>query len=1553
MGKASCGSPPAFAIGRALIAAGVEHRFPGCVASLVGRRKRLSETVSEDFLSQRESPAEFASFERMSGASIGTVAVIGGGIAGMQAALDLARAGFRVLLVEEGPAVGGRMVQLDKTFPTNDCSMCTISPRLVELERHPNIELYPDSEVLGLEGEPGAFRLRLRRKPRFVDLNRCNGCGDCVDTCPVILPNEFEGFLGVRKAIWKPYPQAVPRAMAISKRGEPPCAQACPAGVQVQGYVALAAMGRWAEAYALIRKRNPFVSTCGRICHHPCELACNRAQVDDPLAIQAIKRSLADWYGDRRAAGEDPAPAPRGAVDPRKPKIAVVGGGPAGLTAARDLALMGYPVTVLEGSDQLGGVLAQAIPEFRLPRHRLQQDLADILAAGFEVRLNFRWGQDFTLEDLRREGFLAVFLATGCPEPLRLTTDSEGSPLPGLDLGGITTGLSFLREVKAGRLTELCGKVVVIGGGNVAIDAARTALRLGAREVELVCLESWQEMPAYSWEVRAAVEEGVRLSCGWGPAAFWGRNGNVEAAEFRRCVRVWDDAGRFAPSFTEERYRTPADYVIVAIGQRFQKGPFLADPVFAKGDGLLRVDPLTLQTQIPWVFAGGDLVTGPRSVVEAVAQGHQAAESIDRFCRGLDLREGRSNDKPSPAKLPDRPVPRKSRVPIHVRKFGGPGDFDESEQTLPTAAAQAEASRCLACGDCSRCMACVEACQAGAVIHEMIAEEIVVEVGAVILAPGVEPVDPTCRPEFGFGQFTNVVTSVQVERMLSASGPTGGHLRRPSDGASPRRVAWIQCVGSRDLAAGEPYCSSVCCMYAVKQALVAVEHDPNLEATIFYQDLRAFGKGFEGFVRRAQATGRITFRAGSVAAVKEKPGSKDLVLRVLTEEGKPAEEVYDLVVLSVGLRPSPSGVEVAKRLGIRVGPTGFPQTTIEEPVSTSRSDVFVAGAFREVVDIPEAVTSASAAAAKVMAFLRDAERRPARPVQHREWRSVETEPPRIGVFVCRCGANIARVVSVPDIVSYAATLPGVVYTEENVYTCSTDTQERIKKLIADYRLNRIVVASCSPRTHEPLFRQTLREAGLNPYLFEMANIRDQCSWVHYDCPEAATQKAKSLVRAAVFKVAQLRPIGEMIVPLTKSVLVVGGGIAGLVAADSLAAQGIQVVLVEKTNHLGGLLRKKHFLPGGRDPERLLNTFVGRVCANPWVEVLTGCLVESVAGHVGKFRVLLNQGGERLERVVGAIIVATGAQPYLPTEYGYGAIPQVITQHELEAMLRANNRPADVKKVVMIQCVGSRNDQRPYCSRVCCIQAVTNAILLKERWPEVEVVVLYRQMRTYGNHELAYARARQLGVVFLRLEETSTPEVLPDRPLRVRFREMNLRRVMEIEADLLVLSVGVERDPSSASLAQILKVPLDGDGFFQEAHMKLRPVDFASEGIFLAGLAHGPKLVEETIIQALAAAGRAGSLLAQEVLIRPGTVAAVDKSRCAACLTCMRVCPFGAISLSGEGVVQVEPLSCQGCGACVAKCPRRALHLEPFTEEELLAKVKALVQSEWVATAVGG
>jgi heterodisulfide reductase subunit A-like polyferredoxin len=1481
------------------------------------------------------------------------VAVVGGGIAGMQAALDLARAGFQVVLIEEGPALGGRMVQLDKTFPTNDCSMCTISPRLVELERHPNIEIHPDSEVLGLEGEPGAFRLRWRRKPRFVDLNRCNGCGDCLDACPVILPSEFEGSVGVRKAIWKPYPQAVPRAMVISKRGEAPCAQACPAGVQVQGYVALAAVGRWAEAYALVRKRNPFVSTCGRICHHPCELACNRAQIDDPVAIRAIKRSAADWCGDRLSGGVHPASPPEAVPDPKKPKIAIVGGGPAGLTAARDLALMGYPVTVFEASDRLGGVLAQAIPEFRLPRIRLEQDLSDILAAGFEVRLGREWGRDFTLDDLRREGFYSVFLATGCPDPVRLTTDPEGGPVPGLHLGGITFGLTFLREVKAGRLRKIPSKVVVIGGGNVAIDAARTALRLGAREVELVCLEAREEMPAYPWEIEAAVEEGIRLSCGWGPANFWGRDGVVEVAEFRRCVRVWDDGGRFSPSFAGEGYRTAAEYVIVAIGQRSRQGIFAAEPVFANGGESLSVDPETLQTQVPWIFAGGDLVTGPRSVVEAVAQGHQAAESIDRFCRGADLREGRTNAKKPAAGLPDRPVVRKRRVPISVRKYCGTGDFGEAEQTLPAPLAEAEASRCLACGDCSGCLACVEACQAQAVIHEMTPEEVEVEVGAVILAPGVEAVDPTSRPEFGFGQFANVLTSIQVERMLSASGPTGGHLRRPSDGASPRRVAWIQCVGSRDLANGEPYCSSVCCMYAVKQALVAVEHDPTLQATIFFNDLRAVGKGFEAFVRRAQATGRITFRLAPVAAVKEKPRTRELVLRVLREDGKPEEEVFDLVVLSLGLRASARGVRLAERLGLRMKPTGFLWTSPEDPVATSRVGVFVAGAFREVVDISEAVTSASAATARVMALLRDAERRPVLSASPVPQISAGLESPRIGVFVCRCGANIARVVSVDELVKHAAGLPAVVYVEDNLYTCSSETQERIKKIIADYGLNRIVVASCSPRTHEPLFRQTLREAGLNPYLFEMANIRDQCSWVHYDCPKAATEKAKSLVRAAVLKAARLRPVREWVVPLTKSVLVIGGGIAGLVAADALAGQGFQVVLVEKTEKLGGLLRKKRFLPGGVDVQVLLGKFMDRVGATDKVEVLAGCVVEGVSGHVGKFRVLLNCGGRRLERVVGAIVVATGAQPYVPTEYGYGAIPRVITQHELEAMLDNGDLPPELKKVVMIQCVGSRNESRPYCSRVCCVQAVTNAILLKERWPDVEVIVLYRHIRTYGSHELAYARARQLGVVFLRLEDGAEPEVIPGVPLRVRFREVNIRRSVEIHADLVVLSVGVEGNPAGAALAQILKVPLDGEGFFLEAHMKLRPVDFASEGIFVAGLAHGPKLVEETLIQALAAAGRVGALLGQEVLVRPGTVAVVEKSRCAACLTCVRVCPFGAVGPSVEGVVQVEPLSCQGCGACVAKCPRRALSLEPFTEEELFAKVRALVQPEWVSFVGGG
>ncbi|MDW8079488.1 MAG: FAD-dependent oxidoreductase [Thermoguttaceae bacterium] len=1478
------------------------------------------------------------------------VAVVGGGIAGMQAALDLAQAGFRVILIEQSPAIGGRMVQLDKTFPTNDCSMCTISPRLVEIERHPNIRLLTGTEVLGLEGGAGHFRLRVRRQPRFVDISRCNSCGDCTSACPIDLPSIFEAGLGTRKAVDKLYPQAVPGAVAIAKKGISPCRQACPAGVNVQGYVALAAKGRWAEAYALIRQRNPFVSVCGRICHHPCEESCHRGKLDQPVAIRAIKRTIADWVAKRRLEGEDPVPPERGMIDRAKPRIAIVGGGPAGLTAARDLALRGYPVTVFEESDRLGGMLQLALPEFRLSQAAFAGDLKDILASGFETRLKWRLGREGTLETLRREGYAAVLLATGCPYPATLHLSVEGDlASSSSDLAGgrqeVLYALELLRLVRAGRTISLPGRVVVIGGGNVAIDVARMARRLGAHDVELVCLESRQEMPAYPWEIEHALLEGVNISPGWGPYRWVVSGGKLRGVLFRRCSCVFDQAGRFAPSFGEDTYFAAADWVIVAIGQRAEYAHLGLLPGMLLSDGRLAVDPGTLQTPIGWVFAAGDAVTGPRSVVEAVAQGHRAAESIDRWLRGKEL-SPTDNDRPMEAvPFPERPVRRKERVRLPHRVWAGPGDFGETEQTLPAELASAEAQRCLACADCSECGACVRACSAGAIIHEMIPEETTLDVAAVILAPGIELLPGEVRPEFGFGRFANVITSLQMERLLSASGPTGGHVYRPSDHCVPRRVAWLLCVGSRDSNGGVPYCSSVCCMYAVKQAIVAAEHHPELEAVIFYNDLRAYGKGFEAFVARAKATGRIHFRRGLVSAVKENPQSANLVVHCVDGNGRPIKEEFELVVLAVGLRPSATGEDVARRLGVELDPWGFAAATAARPVSTNRSGIFVAGAFAGPMDIPEAVTSGSGAAAAVMALMGPEERVPAPPVAGLAPLAVgndSTGQPRIGVFVCRCGANIARVIDVKQLVEYARQLPKVVYAEENVYTCSTDTQLRIKELVAQWGINRVVVASCTPRTHEPLFRQTLREAGLNPYLFEMANIRDQCSWVHFDDPQAATEKAKALVRMAVARAARLRPIPEITIPVEPSVLVIGGGVAGLAASESLAGQGFRVILVEKSLQLGGKARSLGFLPDGSAALSLVEELIAAVHARKNVHILLEATVEEVSGHVGQFQAVVNHAGCRKEFRVGAIVVACGAEIYRPKEFGYGHNPQVVTQHELEAKLLRKAISRDIRRIVMIQCVGSRSPARPYCSRVCCIQAVKNALLLRRLAPWVSVVIVHRDIRTYGQYELLYKEAREQGVLFLRQDDSRPVELREGDRLQVVVDEVSLGRRVAVGADLLVLSVGMEPGETNPQVAQMLKVPLGSDGFFLEAHAKLRPVEFASEGIFLAGLAQGPKLVTESIRQALAVAGRVGALLSQGVLVRAAATAQVDPLRCATCLTCVRLCPFEVPKVGLRGVVEIDPLSCHGCGVCAAHCPRKAIQLEHFRDEQLAAKLEALL-----------
>jgi len=852
---------------------------------------------------------------------------------------------------------------------------------------------------------------------------------------------------------------------------------------------------------------------------------------------------------------------------------------------------------------------------------------------------------------------------------------------------------------------------------------------------------------------------------------------------------------------------------------------------------------------------------------------------------------------------------------------------------------------------CIGCGLCANICLADAINYSDEEKEVKLNVGAVVLAPGAEEFDARLKSEYGYGRYSNVVTSIEFERILSASGPFMGRVQRPSDGEIPRKIAFIQCVGSRDVTCGKDYCSSVCCMYATKEAVIAREHMNQIEPTIFYIDLRAYGKDFDKYIERAKEEYGVRFVRCRVSDVREVPETQNLRIRYESEDGKLKEEEFDLVVLSVGFTPSEKVKELAKTLGVELNKYGFCKTEPFHPVETSRPGVFVCGLFASPKDIPETVTQASAAAASVGEVLSQVRGTLVKKKEYPEELDVRGQPPRIGVFICHCGINIGGVVDVPSVVEYAKTLPNVVHACDNLYTCSSDTQELIKKRIKEYGLNRVVVASCSPRTHEPLFQETIREAGLNRYLFEMANIRDQCSWVHMHDPKAATEKAKDLVRMAVAKARMLEPLERLSLGVTRRGLVIGGGLAGMTAALTLAEQGFEVDLVEKEEELGGFLRRIHYTLDGGDTQKYLESLVEKVNSNPLIQVFLNAEVEAVSGYVGNFKttVALKSGNEaRKELEHGVIIVATGGEEYRPKEYLYGEDSRVLTQLELESRLATmgNEKFGDV---VMIQCVGSRNDEHPYCSRMCCGEAVKNALKIKEKDPDANVYVLYRDVRTYGLMEEYYRKAREAGVIFIRYEEENKPKVTKVTSegkdvLRVSVFEPTLQEEIAIDADLLVLSVAVVPPKENEVLAKMLKVPLNEDGFFLEAHAKLRPVDFATEGIFVCGMAHSPKSIEESVSQAKAAVSRACTLLTKDTIEAEGIVAEVNPTRCTACELCVLVCPYNAIEIEETKrgrVAKVNSALCKGCGACAATCRCSAIDVKGFTDMQINLIINAL------------
>ena len=1258
--------------------------------------------------------------------------------------------------------------------------------------------------------------------------------------------------------------------------------------------------------------------------------------MDQPLAIRELHRFLADY---EKQSGETYIPEIE--AEKREEKIAVIGSGPAGLTAAYSLTLKGYPVTIFEKLPEPGGMMRVGIPEYRLPRDILAAEIDMIRQMGVEIKCGVTFGQDITLDSLKKDGFKACFMAIGLHGGRALGVENE-------DAAGVLQGVEFLRDAAMGKDVEIGEDVIVVGGGNVAIDVALTAKRKGAKNVTLICLEKREEMPAWEHEIEEAMEGDIQIVNSFGPKSFFiDKNKKVSGIEFKTCTAVFDENGRFNPAYDDSACQPFfGDTIIIAIGQSTDTSGLKEQNIALSRPGGLEADPVTLQTPIDWVFAGGDAFYGPKSVVDAVACGKEAAESIDRFVNGQDLKEGREKKwefvKPETAH-----EEKKKRVTVRcLDPEARECNFLEVSYGYDENEAKLEAERCLKCGICSECYQCVDACLAKAVNHDMLPKRTEVEVGSIILAPGFTPYDPSKHAYYSYANHPNVVTALEFERVLSASGPYEGHLMRPSDHKEPDKIAWLQCIGSRDInQCDHSYCSAVCCMYAAKQTVIAKEHsNKDLDTAIFFMDMRTYGKDFERYYMRCKDEKGVRFVRSRVHTI-DPVEDDNLRLRYVNEEGELIEEIFDMVVLSVGLAPNEEAIRLAGTMGVELNAHKFAQTSDLAPVATNRDGIYVCGVFQGPKDIPQSVMEASAASSSAARNLAAARGTLIRSKQLPPELDVSDQAPRVGVFVCNCGINIGGVADVPAVREYARTLPHVVHVEDNLFTCSQDTQDKMKDVIQEMNINRVVVASCSPRTHEPLFQETIREAGLNKYLFEMANIRDQDTWVHMNNPEKATEKAKDLVRMAVAKAAYIEPLHQVSLDVTQAGLVIGGGVAGMEAALGFADQGFQAYLVERSDQLGGNALWLRSTWQGEKVPPYVQGLIERVTGHDNIRLFLNSEVVATTGILGNFNSSIAIAGEKANTVSvehGVTVLATGGKEYQPTEYMYGQHSNILTHKEMdEAMTAGDARIGDADTAAFIQCVGSRTPERPSCSRICCTHSVKSAIALKEQKPEMNVFILYRDIRTYGFREDLYRKAREMGVIFIRFDMEAPPMVTVDGDtVSLTVKDHILGRPIELNPDLLVLATAVLPNENK-NVFELFKVPINAEGFLVEAHAKLRPVDFASEGIFMAGLAHYPKSIDETIAQAQAAVSRASTILSKEAIWVGGITAVVDPDRCAVCLTCVRTCPYHVPYIGQEGYAIIDPAGCQGCGCCVSECPGKAITLKHFTDEQLIAKTDAL------------
>ncbi len=1299
--------------------------------------------------------------------------------------------------------------------------------------------------------------------------------------------------------------------------------------------------GKYKEALEIIMEDLPLPGVLGRVCPHGCENACRRCEVDDPIAIRDLKRLAADMCDPREINVECAAT--------REEKVAIIGSGPAGLSAAYHLARNGIKSVIYEALPQAGGMLRVGIPAHRLPREVLDKEIELVTNLGVEIKLNTPLGSDLTIDDLFSQGYKAVYLALGAHKGIELGIPNERA-------AGVCQGVDFLREANLTGKTDVGKKVAIIGGGNVAIDVARSAKRLGAGEVTILYRRTRTEMPAWEEEIQAAEDEGTIINYLTAPQEVLVQDGKVVGV---RCIKMElgapDSSGRRKPiPLPGSEFDLEIDQLVPAIGQR----PDLSALDDVAGLDISRwgttdVDPITYATGHEGVFAGGDLQTGPWVAIGAIAAGKEAAESIARYIDGIDMAKGRE-----PITYDDpvyRPIPKDEKVSARAKMpelaiADRAGNFDEVELGYSEDVGKAEAARCVNCGYCCECYQCVDACGADAVTlitHAESTEVLELDVGSIIVAPGYQPFDPSKFDNYSYSKFENVVTSMEFERILSASGPTQGHLVRLGDHKEPKKIAWLQCIGSRDQnKCDNSYCSSVCCMYAIKEAAIAMEHSgDDLDCAIFYMDMRTHGKDFEKFYNRAQDSG-VRFVRTRIHSIEEDDETKSLTLRYATEDGRIENEVFDMVVLSVGME-TPDGVkDLADMLGIEMTSGNFAAAPTFAPYETSVDGIFACGAFQGPRDIPQSVVDASAAAAAAGEFLSDARGTQTKTKELIEETNIIGERPRIGVFICRCGTNIAGVVDVPSVVEYAKDLPYVEYYTDNLYSCSQDNQEAMVALIKEHNLNRVVLAACTPKTHEPLFQETLMDAGLNKYLFEMTNIRNHDSWVHKNNPEVATEKAKDLVRMAVMKVALMEALPEAELEINQTALVLGGGVAGMSAALSLADQGYETLLVEKNKELGGQALNLYKTVKNEDVQTELKGMISKVEGSPKVSVHLETTLDSVDGFVGNYKSKISRNGNSEDIEYGVAVVATGGNPYLPDEYSYGQDPRVLYSLELDKKLMANDPSIkDVNSAVFIQCVGSRNDDRPYCSRVCCTHSIHSAIELKELKPEMDVYILYRDIRAYGEREYLYREAREKGVFFIRYSVDNKPEVKTGDRLTITVIDHVLEKPVEIEADLLTLASAIVPN-ANETLSQFYKVPINDDGFFVEKHAKLGPTEFATDGVFLCGLAHYPKPVDESVAQGKGAASRAVTLLARKNISTSGQVARVKPDVCSTCGVCIAVCPYSASYFRAEderffpGKSEINPVLCKGCGLCVASCRSGAINLLGFGNDQVFSQIFA-------------